>query len=61
MLENLAEGKQIKAEERKIDYQHCEECDVERIMYPHWGFYVCLSRGVPRGYFHIRRTRGLGP
>ena len=40
------EGKQVKAEEKKIDYQHCEKCNVERMMYPHLGFYVCPSCGV---------------
>ena len=29
----------------KICYQHCEKCNVERIMYP-LGFYVCPSCGV---------------
>ena len=29
-----------------IDYQHCEKCNVERMMYPHLGFYVCPSCGV---------------
>ena len=37
------EGKQVKAKEKKIDYQRCEKCNVERMMYPHLGFYVCLS------------------
>ena len=40
------QGKQVKAKERKIDYQHCEKCNVERIMHPHLGFYICLSCGV---------------
>ena len=42
----IVEGKQVKAEEKKIDYQYCEECNLERIMYPHLGFYVCPSCGV---------------
>ena len=33
------EGKQVKAKENKIDYQHCEKCNVERMMYPHLGFW----------------------
>ena len=40
------EGKQVKAKEKKIDHQHCEECNVERIVYPHLGFYVCPSYDV---------------
>ena len=40
------QDKQVKAKERKIYYQHCEKCNEERIMYPHLGFYVCLSCGV---------------
>ena len=24
--------------EKKIHYQHCEECNVERMTYPHLGF-----------------------
>ena len=35
----------VKAKEEKIDYQHCEKCNVERI-YPHLGFYACPSCGV---------------
>ena len=42
------EGKQIKAKEKKIDYQHCEKCNVKRMMYPHLGFYVWPSCGVCR-------------
>ena len=34
-----------KVKEKKIDHQHCEECNVERITYP-LGFYVCPSCGV---------------
>ena len=30
----------------KIDYRYCEECNMERIMYPHLGFYICPSCGV---------------
>ena len=40
------QDKQIKAKERKTDYQHCEKCNVERIMYPHLGLHVCPSCGV---------------
>ena len=40
------EGEQVKAKERKINYQHREKCDVDRMMYPHMGFYVCPSCGV---------------
>ena len=40
------QGRQVNAKKRKIYYQHCEKCNVERIMYPHLGFYVCLSCGV---------------
>ena len=40
------EGKRVKSKEKKIDYQDCEKCNVERIMYPHLGFYVCRSCGV---------------
>ena len=39
-------GYKAKVKEKKIDYQHCEECNVERIMYPQLGFYVCPSCGV---------------
>ena len=39
-------GCKAKVKEKKIDYQHCEECSVERMMYPHLGFYVCPSCGV---------------
>ena len=35
-----------KVKEEKIDYQHCEECNVARMMYPHLGFYICPSCGV---------------
>ena len=31
------EGKQVKAKEKKIDYQHSEKRNVERMMYPHLG------------------------
>ena len=31
---------------KKIDYRCCEECNVERITYPHSGFYVCPNCGV---------------
>ena len=40
------EGKQVKAKEKKIDYQHCEEFNVEKIMYLHLRFYICLSCSV---------------
>ena len=40
------QGKQVKVKEKNIDYQHCEKCNVERIMYPHLVFYVCPSCGV---------------
>ena len=40
------EGKQVKAKNKEIDYQHSEKCNVERIMYPNLGFYVCPSCGV---------------
>ena len=42
----VCEGVQGKAKvkEKKIDYQHCERCNV--MMYPHFGFYVCPSCGV---------------
>ena len=42
------EGKQVKAKEKKICYQHCEKCNVERMMYSHLGFYICPSCGVCR-------------
>ena len=47
-LIQVCEGVQGKAEvkEKTIDYQHCEECNVGRMMYPHLGFYVCPSCGV---------------
>ena len=35
-----------KAKEKKIDYRQCEECNVERMMYPDLGFYVCPSCSV---------------
>ena len=35
-----------KVKEKKIDYQHCKECNVERMMYPHLGFYVCPNCAV---------------
>ena len=35
-----------KVKEKKIDYQQCEKCNVERIMYLHLRFYVCPSCGV---------------
>ena len=34
-----------KLKETKFDYRHCEECNVERMMYP-LGFYVCPSCSV---------------
>ena len=37
------EGKQIKAKERKIHYQHCEKCNVEKMMYLHLGFMYALA------------------
>ena len=40
------EDKQVKAKEKKIDYQDCEKCNVERMTYTHLGFYVCPSCGV---------------
>ena len=40
------ESKQVKVKEKKIDHRHCEKCNVERMMYPHLGFYVCPSCGV---------------
>ena len=43
------EGKQVKAKEKKIYYQHCEKCNVERMMYPHLGLYTCPSCGVCGG------------
>ena len=43
----LCEGVQDKAvKKKKIDYRYCEECNVERVMYPHLGFYVCSSCGA---------------
>ena len=41
----VCEGVQGKAKgkEKNIEYQHCEECNVERMMYSHLGFYVCPS------------------
>ena len=47
-LLQLCEGirdKAAKVKEKKIDSLYCEECSVERIMYP-LGFYVCPSSGV---------------
>ena len=46
VCQEVVEGKQVKAEEKKIDDQHCEECSVERIMYLDLGLYVCLSCGL---------------
>ena len=40
------ESKQVKAKDEKIDYRHCEKCNVERMMYPYLGFYMCPSCGV---------------
>ena len=40
------QGKVKVYEKKKIDYQHCEECNVKRIMYSNLGFYVCPSCGV---------------
>ena len=47
-LLQVCEGAQGKArvKEKKIDFQHCEECNVERMMYPHLGFYAYPSCGV---------------
>ena len=47
-LLQICEGVQGKAEikEKKMDYQHCKECDVERMMYPDLRFYVYPSCGV---------------
>ena len=30
----------------KINDQHCEECNVEKMTYPHLEFLVCLNSGV---------------
>ena len=40
------QGKERVYKKKKIDYQDCEECNVERIMYPNLGFYVCPNCGV---------------
>ena len=45
-LRQEVERKKIKAKEKKIDYQHCEKCNVEGMMYPHRRFYVSPSCGV---------------
>ena len=47
-LLQVCEGSQgkVKAKVKKIDYRHCGECNVERMMHPHLGFYVCPSCGV---------------
>ena len=39
------QGKVKAYKEKKINSRHCEECNVERMMYP-LGFYVCPSCGV---------------
>ena len=49
-LSQVCEGVQGKGKvkvykKKKIDPRYCEECNVERIMYP-LGFYVCPSCGV---------------
>ena len=36
----------LRLRRKKIDYRFCEECNVERMMYPHLGFYVRLSCSV---------------
>ena len=56
MVDNLTHGfllqayegvqGKAKAREKKSHYGHCEKCDVEQMMYPHLGFYVCPSCGV---------------
>ena len=44
----LCEGVQgrVKVKKKRIDSRYCEECNVERIMYSHLGFYICPSCGV---------------
>ena len=42
----VVQGKVKVYKKKKIHYQHCEECNVERIMHSNSGFYVCPSCGV---------------
>ena len=40
------QGKAKVYKEKKIDHRYCEECNVERMMYPNLGFNVCPTCGV---------------
>ena len=45
MRRGTVQGK-VRVKEKRINYLYCEECNVEGMMYPHLGFYVCPSCGV---------------
>ena len=51
------EGKQVKAKEKKIDYQHYEKRNEERMMYPHSGFYARPSFGGNAAMIYVLKEK----